>query len=75
MKKKYYVFENGWDIEILEDKKKAIEMYELFFDRLSKREREKVEYFRLYEIEVDKNLDDIEDDLLNYETEMIRKFK
>ncbi len=71
---KYYVFENGWDVNIYTSKKEAVDDYEIILDRLSDYEKEKKEYFRMYEIETDKNLDEIAD-LMEYMTEMIYKLK
>lgn len=71
---KYYVFEDGWDVNIYTSKKEAIDDYEITLDRLSDYEKEKKEYFRLYEIETGKNLDEIAD-LMDYMTEMIFKLK
>lgn len=73
--KKYYILENGWDIEIFEDRQEAIEKYKMLFERLTKSEKEKIEYFRLYEIQTDKKLEDIETDLMDYETETIFQFR
>lgn len=71
---KYYVFENGCDVNIYTFKKEAVEDYEITLDRLSDYEKEKKEYFRVYEIETDKNLDEIAD-LTDCMTEMIYKLK
>lgn len=71
---KYYVFEDGWDVNIYTSKKEAVDDYEITLDRLSDYEKEKKEYFRVYEIETDKNLDEIAD-LMDYMTEMIFKLK
>lgn len=70
----YYVFENGWDVNIYTSKNKAVDDYEIILDRLSDYEKEKKEYFRVYEIETDKNLDEIAD-LMDCMTEMICKLK
>lgn len=70
----YYVFENGWDVNIYTSKKEAVDDYEITLDRLSDYEKEKKEYFRVYEIETDKDLDEIAD-LTEYMTEMIYKLK
>lgn len=72
---KYYVLEDGWDVEVYEDKEKAIYAYDLYFDRLTESEKKKIEYFRLYEIESDVHPDKIEGDLIDYLTEMIKCFK
>ena len=72
--KKYYVFENGWDVNIYTSKREAVEDYEITLDRLSDHEKEKKEYFRVYEIETDKDLNEISD-LTDYMTEMIFKLK
>lgn len=71
---KYYVFEDGWDVNIYTSKKEAVDDYEITLDRLSDYEKEKKEYFRVYEIETDKDLDEIAD-LMDYMTEMIFKLK
>ena len=71
---KYYVFEDGWDVNIYTSKKEAVDDYEITLDRLSDYEKEKKEYFRVYEIETDKDLDEIAD-LMDYMTEMIYKLK
>lgn len=71
---KYYVFEDGWDVNIYTSKKEAVNDYEITLDRLSDYEKEKKEYFRVYEIETNKNLDEIAD-LMDYMTEMIFKLK
>jgi spore coat polysaccharide biosynthesis protein SpsF (cytidylyltransferase family) len=73
-KMKYYVFEDGWDVNIYTSKKEAVDDYEITLDRLSDYEKEKKEYFRVYEIETDKDLDEIAD-LMDYMTEMIFKLK
>ena len=72
--KKYYVFENGWDVATYENKEEAIRVYEISLDRLTENEKKKIEYFRLYEIETDKELDEI-CDLTDYMTKMICKLK
>lgn len=71
---KYYVFEDGWDVNIYTSKKEAVDDYEITLDRLSDYEKEKKEYFRVYEIETNKDLDEIAD-LMDYMTEMIFKLK
>lgn len=71
---KYYVFEDGWDVNIYTSKKEAVDDYEITLNRLSDYEKEKKEYFRVYEIETNKDLDEIAD-LMDYMTEMIFKLK
>ena len=71
---KYYVFEDGWDVNIYTSKKEAVDDYEITLDRLSDYEKEKKEYFMLYEIETDKDLNEIAD-LTEYMTEMLYKLK
>lgn len=55
-------------------KKETIDDYEIILDRLSDYEKEKKEYFCVYEIETDKDLDEIAD-LTEYMTEMLYKLK
>ena len=73
--KKYYVFEDNYDVEIFESKGEAVRHYEISLDRLTKEEKKNLEYFRLYEIETDTNPNDYEGDLIDLITEMIFKIK
>lgn len=73
--KKYYVFEDNYDVEIFESKEEAVRHYEIRLDRLTKEEKKNLEYFRLYEIETDTNPNDYEGDLIDLITEMIFKIK
>lgn len=73
--KKYYVFEDNYDVEIFESKEEAVRHYEIRLDRLTKEEKKNLEYFRLYEIETDTDPNDYEGDLIDLITEMIFKIK
>lgn len=73
--KKYYVFEDNYDVEIFESKGEAVRHYEIRLDILTKEEKKNLEYFRLYEIETDTNPNDYEGDLIDLITEMIFKIK
>lgn len=68
-----YVFENNYDEELFDDKEKAIKHYEYMFSLLTDREKEKLEYFRLYEIDY---VEDYEGDLIDLMVgDYIRFFK
>lgn len=75
MKKKYYVFEQDYDVTVFENKEEAVRHYEICLNRLTKEEKKRLEYFRLYEIETETNPNDYEGDLIDLITEMIFKIK
>lgn len=71
----YYVFENNYNVDIFTDKAKAIKAYEYQLSMMSDREKKRVEYYRLYEIETQIDPAAVAGDLVDYMTYMIFKLK
>lgn len=73
--RKYYVFENDWDVQVFEDRGKALEAYGTQYLLMTKEEKERLNYFRVYEIEIDQDPSKIEGDLMDYMTEMLARYR
>lgn len=71
--KKWYIVERNFDISIYEEEIDAVMRAADEWEMLTESEKNKCKYFMVYEIETDKNPDDIAD-LLDYETRMIKDY-
>lgn len=71
---KHYILENDMDIEIFTDKKEAVEKANYLWNHMTESEKQKAQYFQVYEIECE-DIDTVEDDLMDLMTEMVINFK
>lgn len=71
---RYYILENGMDIEKYTSKKEAVDNAKYLWNRMTEKEKKDAEHFQVYEIECD-DIDAVEDDLMDLMTEMIINFK